>query len=60
VGHRGRASPVARCGRAGIYDYIKSVSNDSVLIGFANGPRGIYKGQYYVMTDEVLMYCMIH
>ncbi|EKU22042.1 diphosphate fructose-6-phosphate 1-phosphotransferase, partial [Nannochloropsis gaditana CCMP526] len=34
---------------AGVYDYIKSVHPDSELLGFANGPKGVFTGKYYVV-----------
>jgi diphosphate--fructose-6-phosphate 1-phosphotransferase len=39
---------------AGIYDYIKKVHVDSVLIGFMDGPAGIYNGQYCVVIDKLM------
>lgn len=32
---------------SGIYDYVKGVSPDSVLIGFADGPKGVFTGRYF-------------
>lgn len=32
---------------SGIYDYVKGVSPDSVLIGFADGPKGVFTGCYF-------------
>ena len=39
---------------AGLYDYIKRVSPDSVLYGFLDGPRGLFTGKYVVVTDEFM------
>lgn len=33
----------------GVYDYIKSVHPDSELLGFANGPKGVFTGKYYII-----------
>lgn len=40
---------------AGVYDFIKdTVSRDSVIIGFLDGPQGIYNAKYSIITDEVM------
>lgn len=39
---------------AGLYDYIKSVHPQSQLIGFLNGPIGVYTGKY-VEVDDTMM-----
>ena len=36
---------------AGVYDYIKRVSADSVMVGFTDGPHGIYAGKYFLVDD---------
>lgn len=36
---------------AGVYDYIKRVSKDSVLIGFTDGPQGIYNNKFFIVDD---------
>jgi len=39
---------------AGIYDYIKKVHKDSVMVGFMDGPQGIYNGEYCIVSDELM------
>ena len=39
---------------AGIFDFIKKLSKESVLIGFLDGPQGIYNGQYCVIDDSLM------
>eukprot|EP00607_Mallomonas_marina_P009969 CAMPEP_0182419788 /NCGR_PEP_ID=MMETSP1167-20130531/4154_1 /TAXON_ID=2988 /ORGANISM="Mallomonas Sp, Strain CCMP3275" /LENGTH=1084 /DNA_ID=CAMNT_0024594885 /DNA_START=57 /DNA_END=3311 /DNA_ORIENTATION=- len=39
---------------AGIYDYIKKVNPDSVMLGFLDGPHGIYSGNYCVINDDMM------
>jgi diphosphate--fructose-6-phosphate 1-phosphotransferase len=40
---------------AGVYDFIKdNVSRDSVIIGFLDGPQGIYNAKYSIITDAVM------
>ena len=39
---------------AGIFDYIKKSSKDSVLVGFLDGPQGIYNGQYCIIDDKLM------
>lgn len=39
---------------AGIYDYIKKISPDSQMIGFLDGPQGIYNGKYCVVDDAFM------
>ena len=39
---------------AGIYDYIKKVHKDSVMVGFADGPQGIYNGEYCIVDDKLM------
>ena len=36
---------------AGVYDYIKRVSPESVMVGFTDGPQGIYNGLYFIVDD---------
>lgn len=36
---------------AGVYDYIKKVSPASVLVGFTDGPHGIYSNKYFIVDD---------
>ena len=36
---------------AGVYDCIKKVSPESVLIGFTDGPQGIYNNKYITIDD---------
>ena len=38
----------------GIYDYIKKISKESRLIGFLDGPHGIYAGRYSVLDDDII------
>jgi len=37
---------------AGIYDCINKLSVDSEMIGFLDGPNGIYSGRYIVIDDD--------
>ncbi len=39
---------------AGVYDYIKKQSPDSVLVGFANGPKGVFTGKYYIIDPAFM------
>lgn len=39
---------------AGIFDYIKSISAESVLVGFLDGPQGIYKNQFCVIEADMM------
>ena len=39
---------------AGVYDAIKSFSPESVLVGFTDGPQGIYNNKYVVVTDALM------
>eukprot|EP01041_Mallomonas_annulata_P009984 gene9985-20762_t len=39
---------------AGIYDYVKKISAQSVVIGFLDGPHGIYSGNYCIVDDEMM------
>jgi diphosphate-dependent phosphofructokinase len=39
---------------AGIYDFIKKVSPDSRMVGFLNGPQGLYNGEYCVVDDAMM------
>lgn len=39
---------------AGIYDFIKRISPQSELIGFMDGPQGIYTGKYCKINDEFM------
>ena len=39
---------------AGLYDYIKRVSPDSVLYGFLDGPRGLFTGKFVAVNDAFM------
>jgi diphosphate--fructose-6-phosphate 1-phosphotransferase len=39
---------------AGIYDFIKKRSPQSQLIGFLDGPQGLYKGEFCVIDDAIM------
>eukprot|EP01053_Blabericola_migrator_P005488 Blabericola_migrator_1__5487@NODE_27_length_20109_cov_273_259006_g24_i0_p3_GENE_NODE_27_length_20109_cov_273_259006_g24_i0NODE_27_length_20109_cov_273_259006_g24_i0_p3_ORF_typecomplete_len1196_score265_43PFK/PF00365_20/2_4e79PFK/PF00365_20/6_6e58RSS_P20/PF11757_8/1_1e03RSS_P20/PF11757_8/22RSS_P20/PF11757_8/24_NODE_27_length_20109_cov_273_259006_g24_i046108197 len=39
---------------AGIYDYIKQCNSQSQLIGFLNGPHGIFSHNYREITDDYM------
>jgi diphosphate-dependent phosphofructokinase len=39
---------------AGIYDYIKKSSPLSGMVGFLDGPQGIYNGEYCVVDDAMM------
>ena len=39
---------------AGIYDYIKKLSPSSSMIGFLDGPHGVYSGRYLEMDDTFI------
>ena len=39
---------------AGIYDFIKRISPESELIGFMDGPQGIYTGKYCKINDHFM------
>lgn len=39
---------------AGVYDFVMKISPDSSVIGFLDGPQGIYNGEYSVLTHEVI------
>lgn len=39
---------------AGIYDYIKKISESSVMFAFLDGPQGIYNGQYCIIDDNMM------
>lgn len=39
---------------AGIFDFCKSISSESVIYGFLDGPQGIYNKQYCII-DDVMM-----
>lgn len=39
---------------SGIFDYIKKKSSESVLIGFLNGPKGVYSNDYSILDDKVI------
>lgn len=36
---------------SGIYDALKRVHPDSVMYGFRDGPRGVFRGEYIVIDD---------
>ena len=39
---------------AGIYDYVKKISPLSSVIGFLDGPHGVYTGRYCEIDDEFM------
>jgi 6-phosphofructokinase len=39
---------------SGIFDALKRAHPDSVMYGFRDGPRGVFKGEY-VVIDEAMM-----
>ena len=39
---------------AGIFDFVKRFHKDSVMIGFLNGPHGIFTGNYMEITDAIM------
>jgi diphosphate--fructose-6-phosphate 1-phosphotransferase len=39
---------------AGIFDFIKRFHADSVMVGFKNGPHGIFTGNYLEIDDELM------
>jgi pyrophosphate--fructose-6-phosphate 1-phosphotransferase len=39
---------------AGVYDFIKKQSAESVLIGFLDGPQGIYNGKFCIIDDKMM------
>ena len=39
---------------AGIYDYIKKISPQSTMVGFLDGPHGVYSGRYHEVDDEFM------
>jgi 6-phosphofructokinase 1 len=39
---------------AGIYDYVKKISPSSSVIGFLNGPIGVYTGNYCEIDDDFM------
>ena len=39
---------------SGIYDYIKKLSPDSEMIGFLNGPQGLYNAEYCIIDDQLM------
>lgn len=36
---------------SGLYDYVKSVNKDGELIGFLDGPKGLFTGKYVTIDD---------
>lgn len=38
----------------GLFDMIKKLHPDSVLIGFLNGPHGIYSNNFMEITKEYM------
>ena len=38
----------------GIFDMIKKLHPDSILIGYLNGPHGIYTNNYMEITAEYM------
>lgn len=39
---------------SGIYDYIKKISPQSEMVGFLNGPQGLYNAEYCFVSDEMM------
>ena len=39
---------------SGIYDAVKRVHADSVVYGFLDGPRGVFRGDYVVIDDALI------
>jgi pyrophosphate--fructose-6-phosphate 1-phosphotransferase len=39
---------------SGIYDFIKKVSPESQMVGFLNGPQGLYNAEYCFVDDEMM------
>jgi diphosphate-dependent phosphofructokinase len=39
---------------SGLYDYIKSINPESALIGFLDGPKGLFTGKYVVVDDKLM------
>jgi len=39
---------------AGIYDYVKKISAESSVIGFLNGPHGVFTGNYTEIDDDFM------
>lgn len=38
----------------GIYDFLKRLSPESVILGFLDGPQGIYTGKYTIFSDAFI------
>ena len=39
---------------SGIFDAVKRAHPDSILYGFRDGPRGVFKGEYVVIDDAMI------
>lgn len=39
---------------AGIFDYIKKISPESSMVGFLDGPHGIYSGLYHEIDENFI------
>lgn len=39
---------------SGLYDMVKKIHKDSILVGFINGPHGIYNGNHIEITDNYM------
>jgi 6-phosphofructokinase len=39
---------------AGVFDFIRRYSKDSVLVGFMDGPHGIFSGRYTILDDDII------
>jgi 6-phosphofructokinase len=39
---------------SGIYDMAKRINSDSKVLGFLNGPHGVFTGNYIDITDEYM------
>jgi pyrophosphate--fructose-6-phosphate 1-phosphotransferase len=39
---------------AGVYDFCKKVSAQSQIIGFMDGPQGVYNGEYCLISDAMM------
>ena len=50
----GRPTPGAHNIIEGLFNGIKSINNDSVLIGFKNGTVGLFENQSVVITNEMI------
>jgi diphosphate-dependent phosphofructokinase len=39
---------------SGLFDSLKAIHPDSVLFGFMDGPRGLFKGNFFEITPELM------